>query len=111
MTVQDLQFKLMKSASFNSFNGEQVVEDLLAHENLWKGAIMDRAGYNQEIDFIKLRDIEEGEWNVDTLYIKSSHIDDEKLELLAKTWEADEVAWEEVDLGGPREKVLRVWWD
>lgn len=113
--VQDLNFELMELASFNSFDGKAVVADLKKHQELWHGAVMGRFVYSQ---LIALRDISGGDWNVDTLMILSSGKNDGELELLAKSWEADEVDWlsdEEADrlLGSSPSwsKVLRVWWD
>lgn len=123
MTIQELQFQLMRQASFNSFDGEKVVKSLLKHKDLWRGVIMDRAGYagidyspySACIDLIKLRDIEDNLWNVDTVYILPKEGKEKELEKLAKTWGADEVDYEDGDLGtsgaGVNNKVLRVWWD
>lgn len=127
--VQQLQFELMKLASFNGFNGNQVVKDLEDNPVLWKGALMDRAGfkrtddeYEAVIDLIKLRDLPDY-WNVDTLFITPSPGFEDELEKLAKTWGADEVGWfggEEAcgKLGSyssekraKTKSILRVWWD
>jgi hypothetical protein len=116
MTPQELQFELMKQASFNSFTGEQVVKDLLDHKDLWKGAVMDSR------DLIKLRDIDRY-WSVDTLYITPKPGKEIELEELAKTWQADEVDYlgaEESckklgfwssDSRNNEKQILRVWWD
>lgn len=129
MTPQELQFELMKLASFNEFNGEQVVADLKAHPELWKGALMDRAGFSRTgekyeaiINLIKLRDLPDY-WNVDTLFITPVKGKEDELETLAKNWGADEVDY----LGGEecanklgswsqetrtnQKQILRIWWD
>lgn len=128
-TPQELQFELMKLASFNEFDGNQVVRDLKANPDLWRGAIMDRASYPRTgekfemcIDLIKLRDVADG-WNVDTLFITPAKGKEDELEKLAKTWKADEVDW----YGGEQvanwigswspetrtnpKQLLRIWWD
>ena len=64
--VQKLQFELMKIATFNSFDGKEVVKDLEDNQDLWTGAIMKRN------DLIPLRDIHDNYWNVDTLYRKNT---------------------------------------
>lgn len=129
MNPQELQFELMKLASFNEFDGEQVVKDLQANPVLWKGALMDRAGfkrtddrYESVISLIKLRDLPDY-WNVDTLFIIPSPGHEDELEVLAKTWRADEVGWiggEEAcsKLGSysPQKRaqeksILKIWWD
>lgn len=44
-TIQDLNFELMKRATFNHFNGEEVVKSLEEHKDLWRGAVMTRGSY------------------------------------------------------------------
>ena len=123
-TVQDLQFELMERSSFNEFDGEQVVKDLKENDELWSGVIIDRAGYSsryhentEPIDLIKLRDIGDDVWNADTVYILTTGENDDRLELIASKWEADEVDWIEGEPAGAMlgsnvgHRVLRVWWD
>ena len=121
--VQKLQLKLIERASFNNFEGKKVVADLIEHKDLWRGVVMDRAGYSfreqpsgEVIDLIKLRDIEDDYWNVDTLYILTSGKDDTKLVSLAKSWGADEIDWYDEEkssdlMGGGDGKILRIWFD
>lgn len=129
MNPQQLQLELMKVASFNKFNGEKVVQDLLENRDLWKGALMDRAGFNRTgekyeavIDLVKLRDLPDY-WNVDTLFITPRVGKEEELEKLANTWGADEVSyiggekaagklgtWSPETRSNPKQ-ILRVWWD
>jgi hypothetical protein len=128
----------MRLATFNEFNGDAIADSLIAHDDLWEGWILDRAAYGAEyhrqrigqeaqkqielgqkpeeklhvepIDFIRLRDIGAGYWNVDTLFILPIEGKEKDLELLAhKEWYADEVDW--VDGQDCRRPVLRVWWD
>ena len=42
LTPQQLQFELMRLASFNNFDGDQVVDDLQANPALWEDAMMGR---------------------------------------------------------------------
>lgn len=114
MTIQELNFELIKRSSFNDFNGDLVVEDLLKNKPLWKGVVLDRLG-----SLIKLRDIDSDSWNVDTLFILPSNVDNDKLFKIASSWNADEVDWLGKDeserlLGSwnnGNTKILRVWWD
>ena len=122
-TIQELQFELIKRVKFNDCAGEQIVADLLANRPLWRGVVMDRPsvvvdrqrGYiHEEINLVKLRDIEVNQWNVDTLFILTSGVNDAALASLAYQWEASEVWYlenPEVGLLHPSNKVLRVWWD
>lgn len=130
MTVQEIQFELMKIASFNNFDGDLVVEDLKDNPDLWIGAVMDRAGYSRTdekykpvISLLKLRDMSLGYWNVDTLFITPKEGKEDELFELASDWKADEVGWigEEdacIALGSyspeartNKKQILRVWWD
>ena len=116
--VQELQFALMRKATFNEFNGDHVVDSLLAHRDLWEGAVMDRADYYyrggegdhaEPVDLIKLRDIAAGYWNVNTVYLLAATGQEDKLELLVRReWYADEIDWMHNTHVG---KYLRVWWD
>ena len=133
---QDLQFSLMRQATFNEFDGDRIADSLVEHSDLWEGWILDRAAYRAEysrkglmekveangnkpiegqlpiepIDLIRLRDIGAGHWNVDTLFILPREGKATELELLARRdWYADEIDW--VDGQDCRQPVLRVWWD
>ena len=114
--LQQMQIELIRNFQANLYDGEQVGDDLVANRVLWRGVLMDRLGSRS--DLIKLRDLELGIWNVDTLYILSSRIDDAALEALAGTWQADEIAWIEGEEartvlggGGLNNRILQVWWD
>ena len=110
--AQRLQLALIRLASFNLFDGNRVVDDLLAHRELWEAALMKRD------DLIPLRDLPSG-WNVDTLYIlaRAGHTD--ALERLAADWSADATQWisgeeAEKELGGtwvPDPQIFVLWWD
>jgi hypothetical protein len=112
--VQKLQVALMCRSSFNNFDAYRVVRDLLSNRNLWDGAILDRRG-----DLIKLRDLPEGHWNVDTLFLlaKAENVSD--LQSLAQDWNVDAMevlSGKKTDdkLGGGRDdsdRVLTFWWD
>jgi hypothetical protein len=111
---QQLQLDLIRSSSFNLFDGDRVVRDLLERRDEWSAVLMDRD------DLIKLRDLPDGHWNVDTLYVLardpySAHA----LSELAEIWHADTVdvyGAERTDdeLGGSPDddcRVVAFWWD
>jgi hypothetical protein len=128
MTVQEIQFELIKKASFNGFDGPYVVKSLEQNPKLWRGVVLDRGTYCfhgssenvLKIDLIKLRDIQENTWNVDTLFILPEPGKESELEEIAREWGADEVDWiggREAGqllgasmLNGPKQ-ILRVWFD
>jgi len=115
--IQALQFELIRRSSFNNFDGVRVTRDLLRHRRLWCGVIMDRLGNDA---LIKLRDIGSNEWNVDTLYVLSSGVNDRALSALARRWHSDALQWvrgaaadDLLGEGGvyPHRRILEVWWD
>lgn len=117
--VQELNFELMKQATFNGFNGKKVVEDLIAHKELWEGVVMDREGYGK-IDLIKLRDISDNYWNIDTVFILLKKENKAEVLKMAKKWGADEVDFitkeDAQSMMGYSSReddklLLRVWWD
>ena len=121
--VQELQFELIKIATFNEFDGHKVVEDLKRNKHLWDGVIMDRFDPIKlgDINLIKLRDIKYNCWNVDTLYILTDNERVNELESLVGEWNADSIdvisGMQAQDLMGYYDKedkdtvILKVWWD
>jgi len=123
--IQRLQLELIRNASFNNFDGEQVVKDLVENKELWEGVVMWREAFSRRIDLICLRDISQDVWNVDTLYILVES--EEKLNKLLQivaTWNADEVDvikgeeaqdllgfWSREDAEKGLPIIVRVWWD
>jgi hypothetical protein len=127
---QKLQFMLMLENCFNEFDPYRVVGDLLAHRGPWRGAIMDRAFPVSEdaqparahlhADLIKLRDIGDGHWNVDTLFLLTDAGHADELCRLAEDWSADEIyVIDEPQAGallgrwslGSDTRIVAVWWD
>jgi len=116
--VQKLQLELMRLASFNYFDGGKVVDDIVCNKGLWRGVVMDGEPENKRINLIKLRDIEDGLWNVDTVFILPEEGRERELEELARTWGADEVGWitrkeaqDRLRSWGREYRILRIWWD
>jgi hypothetical protein len=73
-TVQGIQLELIRRTDFNAFHGERVVAALMAHHDLWEAVMMDRFCFSNPgrlptSGLIKLRDLPNNEWNVDTLYV------------------------------------------
>jgi len=113
--IQSLEFQMIRRASFNAFDGRKVVRDLLKHRRLWCGAVMDTG----DGTLLKLRDIDQNAWNVDTLYVLPSGADNSALRRLAQRWRADEVVWVTGakasrllgEYGPGTRRILEVWWD
>lgn len=107
--IQKTYLELIAKSSFNCFDGNQVVNDLLSHQELWVAAIMAREGCG-----ITLRDLPTNCNNVDTLYLTTRQVT--SLKKLAKTWKADAIApIEDAShfLGSypAKLKILQIWWD
>jgi hypothetical protein len=120
-SVQELNFELMKRASFNGFDGVKVVKSLIKHRELWESVVMDgecivfpRLESRQsvhDIYWIKLRDMSDNLWNVDTLFIIPNEGCKDELFKIARRWYADEIDYVDVNMGGRKCTVLRLWWD
>ena len=114
-TIQWFYLQLIYAASFNNFNGETVVKDLLGARDLWKACIM----VQDSGPGITLRDLASDYNNVSTLYILSSGTNMDSLQDLAEQWGADEIDWLQPDevgrflgsWGNGPQNVLRIWWD
>ena len=89
--VQKAVLKLMELSSFNRFDGKKVVKDLIDNSDKWIGAIWGRFVY---MTMLPLRDIPEGYYNADTLYLSVPIEHVPFFEKKAKNdWKADEVGY------------------
>ena len=111
----EIQFRLLElQGDWNEFSAKKVAGDLREYKSLYHAFMMIR-----DSSLISLRDMPQGIWSVDTLYILAKPEAQEKLEEIAGGWKADTVVWlskEEAcrSLGSytpEPQKVLRVWWD
>jgi hypothetical protein len=124
--IQAIQLELIRRRQFNAFDGQRVVDCLLQHRNLWDAVMMDRVAISHPgtlptLGLMKLRDLSEDIWNVDTLYILTPSKED--AQRLAEIFNLRQwggmvdvhTHWEEVDsaLGGakPGQAVVSIWWD
>lgn len=113
-TVQEIQLELIRRHQHNYFDGEEVAEDLMAHREWWEAVLMDSSA-----GLVKLRDLGENSWNVDTLYILATNEPNaRRLAKLGEKWTADPVTVydeEETDweLGGgiKEQRLVTMWWD
>ena len=128
-SVQDIQLELIRRTKFNTFDGEKICELLRVHRKLWRAVLFDRPGI-PNFDkpghlllsgLIKLRDLEDNIWNVDSLFVLTHTVDGAR-ELVSAFEESGTGAMpyllddlEETDraLGTGREVygMLKVWWD
>ena len=113
-TVQEIQLELIRRHQHNYFDGEEVAEDLMAHREWWEAVLRDTSA-----GLVKLRDLGDNFWNVDTLYILATNEPNaRRLAKLGERWSADSVSvydegeteWE---LGGgiEQQRLVTMWWD
>jgi hypothetical protein len=125
--MQRTQLELLRGVRYNALNGERVVADLLEWRDMWYGVLADRFALAlpreeayQTINLIKLRDLPQNVWNVDTVFIWTTKLHtDTLLERIKQRWKADDFGVAETDeaeqaLGyGPMrdDRLIYVWWD
>lgn len=125
-SCQEIQLELIRRLRFNAFDGARVAAALLEHRDLWQAVMMDRVSISNPgrlpaLGMVKLRDLPDNDWNVDTLYILTR--DQAAAEKLAEIFNMRK--WggmvsvhaepEDVDnaLGGaePGQAIVTIWWD
>lgn len=128
-SVQDIQLELVRRTTFNALDGERVSASLMAYRDLWQAVLLDRPGVPDfthpgrllTAGLIKLRDLPDGVWNADTLFVLTPTREAaDRLKAVAETedWGGEVTVYgdiEETDraLGTGRQKygLLSVWWD
>jgi hypothetical protein len=119
-SVQEIHLELIRRSQHNNFDGEQVCADLLAHRGDWQAVLFDtNALTGGGCGLIKLRDLANNFYNVDTLYILA--VDEaaaHRLAALAEPWLADNIqVYNQRDtnhhLGGCDDnlRLVTMWWD
>lgn len=127
-TAQEIQLELLRRTRHNALDGEQIVESLLKHRDLWLAVLLDRlyvwtrTDYDLPLgNFMKLRDLPYNDWNANTLYI----LTDEREKAIRLAQIAEEEDWagevrvfddpEQVarSVGSGRDEhfLVRIWWD
>jgi hypothetical protein len=117
-TIQDLQLQIIALTNYNNCDGRKINRLLRENRHLWRAAMMP----NKQL--YPLRDMEEGFWSADTLYLFPRAGKEFELEELVKEqFNADEITWigsdQSLDLLGYWKKdevqnpkmILSVWWD
>ena len=113
--AQRIQLEVIRHTNFNLFDGSKITKLLEANHRMWQSVLM-------PLDFISLRDMQDGRWHADTLYIyPEDGYQLELEELVREQFNADEIDWiggsEAVDMLGTTEVeqksqvILSVWWD
>lgn len=113
--AQKIQLDVIAKTNFNFFEGRKIAEILKENHRMWRAVLM-------PLDLISLRDMDDGWWHADTLYIYPEDGYEFQLEeLVTEQFNADEIQWiggsTAVDLLGTTEVehnshvILSVWWD
>ena len=113
--AQQIQLDIIAKTNFNFFNGRRIAEWLKDNHRMWRAVLL-------PLDFISLRDMDDGHWHADTLYIYPEDGWQFKLEeIMKEQFGADETRWvngsEAADMLGTSELedksyvILEAWWD
>src|SRR5215216_1496516 len=85
--VQHIQLDIIAKTNFNFFHGERIAKWLRDNHKMWRAVLL-------PLDFISLRDMADGHWHADTLYISPE--DGWQFELeeaMREQFGADETRW------------------
>jgi hypothetical protein len=113
--AQNFQLEVIAKTNFNSFNGRAIAAWLRENHRMWRTVLL-------PLDFISLRDMDDGHWHADTLYIYPEDGYQFKLEeIMKEQFHADETQWigreSAMDMLGTSELtdtsyvILSAWWD
>ena len=113
--AQQIQLDIIAKTNFNFFKGEQIARWLRENHKMWRAVLL-------PLDFISLRDMDDGHWHADTLYIYPEDGWQFKLEeVMKEQFGADETRWiggeTASDMLGTSEVednsyvILEAWWD
>ena len=113
--AQQIQLEIIAKTNFNFFEGRKIAAWLKENHRMWRAVLL-------PLDFISLRDMDEGHWHADTLYIYPEDGWQIKLEeVMREQFHADEISWiggsRAADLLGTTEVqdksyvIMEAWWD
>ena len=112
--VQEIQLDIIAKTNFNFFNGRKIAQWLRENHKMWRAVLL-------PLDPLSLRDMADGYWHADTLYIYPEDGWQFKLEeIMKEQFGADETRWiggeSAADLLGDSEidgsyVILAAWWD
>ncbi len=113
--AQLIQLDIIAKTNFNFFNGRRIAEWLKENHRMWRAVLL-------PLDFISLRDMDDGHWHADTLYIYPEDGWGFKLEeIMREQFQADETSWiggdsavnmlGTTEVAGKSYVILQAWWD
>jgi hypothetical protein len=112
---QQIQLDIIAKTNFNFFNGRRIAEWLKENHRMWRAVLL-------PLNFISLRDMADGQWHADTLYIYPEDGWGFKLEeIMREQFQADETSWIGGETAGEMlgtsevddrsHVILEAWWD
>jgi hypothetical protein len=113
--AQQIQLDIIAKTNFNFFNGRKIAVWLKENHKMWRAVLL-------PLNLISLRDMDDGHWHADTLYIYPEDGWGFKLEeMMKEQFGADETSWiggdSAVAMLGTTEVadksyvILQAWWD
>lgn len=113
--AQNFQLEVIARTNFNNFNGKKIAQWLRENHKMWRTVLL-------PLDFISLRDMDDGHWHADTLFIYPEEGYGFKLEeIMKEQFHADETQWiggdSAIDMLGTSDikdtsyVILSAWWD
>jgi len=113
--AQQIQLDIIAKTNFNFFEGRKIAEWLKENHKMWRAVLL-------PLNLISLRDMDDGHWHADTLYIYPEDGWQFKLEeVMKEQFGADETQWiggeSAGDMLGTSEAddksyvILEAWWD
>jgi hypothetical protein len=113
--AQEIQLDIIAKTNFNFFSGERIAKWLSENHKMWRAVLL-------PLNFLSLRDMEEGHWHADTLYIYPEDGWHFKLEeVMKEQFGADETRWiggetagdmlGTSDVDDKTYVILEAWWD
>ena len=113
--AQQIQLDIIAKTNFDFFSGSNIAEWLKENCAMWRAVLL-------PLNLISPRDMDDGHWHADTLYVYPEDGYQFKLEeIIREQFNADEVRWisgsEAVDVLGTTEvednsyMILEAWWD
>ena len=113
--AQQIQLDIIAKTNFNFFGGRKIAEWLKKNHKMWRAVLL-------PLDFISLRDMADGHWHADTLYIyPEDGWQFELEEVMREQFGADETRWIGSETAGDMLStselddklyvILEAWWD
>ena len=113
--AQQIQLDIISKTNFNFFSGRKIAAWLKENRKIWRTVLL-------PLNLISLRDMDDGHWRADTLYIYPEDGWQFKLEeIMKEQFGADETRWisgsQAEDMLGTSEVedksyvILEAWWD